>query len=85
VGKALTLTAALTLFCSFSACAVNWEGHENFFHEAEPLPQLTEGVPPPKVKPKPLCADRRKHATQNPYEQEAIPGVNCVEGAKSKP
>lgn len=66
-------------FVPGAALALNWEGHDNFFHEAQPLEELTEGVPSPKVKPLPICTDlRQKHAV-NSYEQVALPGINCTE------
>jgi hypothetical protein len=59
--------------------ALNWEGHDRFFHEAQPIDEMTEGVPPPRLKPLPLCAEiRLKHAA-NSYEQVALPGINCSE------
>jgi hypothetical protein len=59
--------------------ALNWEGHDRFFHEAQPIEEITEGVPPPIVKPLPPCAELRgKHET-NSYEQVALPGLNCTE------
>jgi hypothetical protein len=80
MGKTLI---ASTVFAVLSlappARALNWEGHEDFFHEKIPIPELVEGIERPAPKPLPTC-DLRKAKTQaNPYEQQPLPGKNCIE------
>jgi hypothetical protein len=61
-----------------SARAINWEGHHDWLVDTPPFQDLIEGVPPPLLSPRPACADREKKHQDNPYEQTAIPGVNCM-------
>jgi hypothetical protein len=84
MGKGLAALIALLGAFSSASHAINWEGHETFFHEAVPLPELTEGVPPAKPDAMPTCEVRRRAAEKNPYEQEAIAGVNCIETQPTK-
>lgn len=62
-----------------NALAVNWEGHENFFHEAVPLEEFTDSVPQPLLQPLPTCEERQKKHDENPFEQVPLPGQNCRE------
>jgi hypothetical protein len=62
--------------------AMNWEGHDAWFHDTTPFREFYEGIPPPLTKPKPACATLRAKHAGNPYEQTAIPGKNCREEAK---
>jgi hypothetical protein len=75
LGAVLWLVAALP----YSVPALNWEGHDGFFHEALPIEEVTEGVPPPITKPLPSCAELRRKHQANSYEQVALPGMNCAE------
>ena len=70
------------IILALPAQSMNWEGHDGFFHEVEPLPAFTDNVAPPLVQKRPSCAERRKRHFANPYEQTPVAGVNCV-GAKS--
>jgi hypothetical protein len=75
------LAAALWLgaLCPQQVFALNWEGHDRFFHEAQPIEELTEGVPSPRTKPLPDCTEMRRKHQANSYEQVALPGMNCAE------
>jgi hypothetical protein len=75
------LAAALWLgaLWPLEVSALNWEGHDRFFQEAQPIEELTEGVPPPLTKPLPDCAELRRKHEVNSYEQVALPGMNCTE------
>lgn len=75
------LAAVLWLgaLCPQPVSALNWEGHDKFFHEAQPIEEITEGVPPPLTKPLPDCAELRRKHEANSYEQVALPGMNCIE------
>jgi len=75
----LAATFWLGALCPLEASALNWEGHDKFFHEAQPIEELTEGVPPPLTKPQPSCAELRQKHEANSYEQVALPGMNCTE------
>jgi hypothetical protein len=56
---------------------LNWEGHDDWFHDPAPFHEFYDGVPPPKVKPMPGCAARQAAYDKNHYEQIPLPGVNC--------
>ncbi len=65
------------LLLASPANAVNWEGHQDWFHDAAPFSAFTEGVPPPLVTKTPTCAERAAQHAANTYEQVPVPGVNC--------
>jgi hypothetical protein len=67
------------------AKAVNWEGHENFFHEAVPITELTEGVAAPLLKPMPTCEAMAERHKANTYEQVPIEGENCIGALQNLP
>ncbi|MFO1035019.1 MAG: hypothetical protein U1E15_13455 [Hyphomicrobiales bacterium] len=79
MAKSFRLFAVLFLaaLAAAPARALNWEGHDGFFHEALPVPDFTDGVAPPKVKPLPLCEELEKAHATNSYAQIPLPGVNC--------
>jgi hypothetical protein len=58
--------------------AMNWEGHEEWFHDNSLFQKFMEGVPPPIIKPIPLCRDVKKRHAENVYEQTPLPGKNCI-------
>jgi hypothetical protein len=79
--KHIGLTALIMPVLILSASparAINWEGHQDWFHDSTPFEAFTEGVPPPIAKPKPTCAERARIRAVNVYEQVPVPGVNCV-------
>jgi hypothetical protein len=80
VSALIILPAALAAMTP-AARAINWEGHDDFFHEAVPLPRLTTGIETPKPK-LPPCSAREVAARDNPYEQQPLPGSNCIEDRK---
>jgi hypothetical protein len=59
------------------AWAMNWEGHNEWFHDTTPFRAFMEGVPPPLLKPQPSCAELAKIHARNSYEQTPLPGRNC--------
>lgn len=61
-----------------SAVAMNWEGHDAWFHDTTPFRAFYDGIPGPKVKPRPACDEVTARHEANRYEQTAIPGVNCM-------
>jgi hypothetical protein len=63
--------------------AMNWEGHDEWFHDNSLFQKFMEGVPPPILKPTPLCSVLKKQHAENVYEQTPLPGLNCVEDAGS--
>ncbi|MEZ5776066.1 MAG: hypothetical protein R3D33_15580 [Hyphomicrobiaceae bacterium] len=77
----LVLAAGLVLGSGLAApaLAINWEGHDEWFHDAAPFKSLTDLVAPLPPKRLPPCEERRKAAAANPYEQIALPGVNCTD------
>jgi hypothetical protein len=64
------------------AQALNWEGHDDWFLDASPFEAFTNQMPAPLIKPMPMCSERRKLRDKNLYEQEAIPGQNCIEKSR---
>lgn len=79
-GRVLLLLPALFLHVE-NAGAMNWEGHDAWFHDTTPFQEFYDGIPGPKVKPLPVCDDVTARHKANVYEQTALPGVNCVETA----
>jgi hypothetical protein len=61
-----------------SSGAVNWEGHDEWFHDNTLFDAFMEGVPSAIKKPKPSCAFMRERHAANTYEQTPLPGKNCV-------
>jgi hypothetical protein len=59
------------------ALALNWEGHDEWFHDMALIDAFTRDLPPPIAKPMPSCASRQAMARGNPYEQIPVPGLNC--------
>jgi hypothetical protein len=59
--------------------AMNWEGHDEWFHDNSLFLEFMEGIPPPLLKPKPVCSAIRQRHIENVYEQTALPSLNCVE------
>ncbi len=57
---------------------MNWEGHDDWFHDTAPFRAFYDGIPGPIVKPMPTCEQRRRQHDANRYEQTPIPGVNCT-------
>jgi hypothetical protein len=62
------------------ALALNWEGHDEWFHDMALIEAFTQDLPPPIAKPMPSCASREALARGNPYEQIPVPGLNCRKG-----
>ncbi len=62
---------------ALQAQALNWEGHETWFHEAAPIPELTDGIPTPRPQLLPSCESRAAATAKNSAEQVPIPGRNC--------
>jgi hypothetical protein len=58
---------------------LNWEGHDDWFNENVLMQEFVDGVPKPIVKPLASCDVMRKRHQDNPYEQVAIVGKNCLE------
>lgn len=80
VALAYTLLAGFWAFPAMTpAMAMNWEGHDEWFHDATPFQAFTEGVPPPLSKPMPLCGELAVRHAANSYEQTPLPGKNCRE------
>jgi hypothetical protein len=77
-----TLLSAIWLAPAY---AMNWEGHDAWFHDTAPFRAFYDGIPGPLVKPKPSCAQVRERHLANPYEQTALPGRNCVENTEPPP
>lgn len=71
--------AAFLVTAMPASFAMNWEGHDDWFLNAEPFASFTELLPPPLPSPLPTCAERRNASAQNIYEQAAVPGLNCIE------
>jgi hypothetical protein len=63
---------------------MNWEGHDEWFHDNTLFGEFLEGVPPPILKPLPTCEAVRKRHAENVYEQTPIPGKNCSD-TKTRP
>jgi hypothetical protein len=61
------------------AAAINWAGHDAWFHDTAPFQHFIEGVPPPLTRPLPSCEELRKRRKTNIYEQLPLPGQNCKE------
>jgi hypothetical protein len=57
---------------------MNWEGHDEWFHDTTLFEKFIEGVPPALVKPMPQCAVVQLRHQLNVYEQTPLPGKNCV-------
>lgn len=64
--------------------AINSEGHDDFFHEDVPLPRLTNGIETPR-RVLPPCSERATAAKDNPYEQQPLPRINCIEDRATDP
>lgn len=60
-----------------TAFAINWEGHDEWFHDTTPFRAFYDGIPAPKVKPLPDCTARQAQYEKNRYEQIPLPGRNC--------
>ena len=75
IATLLTLAIAIWPVSSF---AMNWEGHDEWFHDNTLFEKFIEGVPPPLLKPLPQCLDLMKRHEENVYEQTPLPGKNCL-------
>lgn len=60
------------------AYAVNWEGHDEWFHDDMFIRRFTDSMPAPKVHPFPSCEARAAAHAANIYEQVPVPGLNCI-------
>ncbi len=56
---------------------MNWEGHDEWFHDNSLFEAFTQGVPPPLVKPLLSCETVKQRHLKNTYEQTALPERNC--------
>jgi hypothetical protein len=74
---ALLFLAAMSVALPTPASAINWEGHDAWFHDNTLFQEFIEGVPPPITKPLPTCDELRKRQQQNSYEQVPLSGRNC--------
>lgn len=64
---------------------MNWEGHDEWFHDTSRFSEFLEGVPPAIVKPRPKCAELAEKHKANSYEQVPLPGENCIEEKQPRP
>jgi hypothetical protein len=64
---------------------MNWEGHDEWFHDNSMFGAFMEGVAPPIQKPLPACDTVRQRHQENVYEQLPLPGKNCVEAVAPPP
>jgi hypothetical protein len=80
-GRLVLVLPALFILPVDKSWSINWEGHDDWFHDASPFEAFTKDVPPPIQKPWPTCAEREKERQNNIYNQVPIPGVNCHEKA----
>jgi hypothetical protein len=61
------------------ASAINWEGHDEWLEDPALHQEFLRDLPPPLVKPLPLCSKREEEAKANAYAQVPVSGVNCNE------
>jgi hypothetical protein len=57
---------------------MNWEGHDEWFHDNTLFQNFMEGVQPPIIKPLLPCSTVKQRHAENVYEQVPIPGLNCI-------
>ena len=75
-GRSTLILPVLFSWCG-PALALNWEGHDDWFHDTAPFREFYDGIPAPKTKPMPACSARQAAYDKNRYEQIPLPGVNC--------
>ncbi|MEZ5923686.1 MAG: hypothetical protein R3D57_04810 [Hyphomicrobiaceae bacterium] len=72
------------LMAASPARALNWEGHDEWFHDVTPFRSFTDLVPKAPPGRLPTCEERAKRAAENAYEQVPLPGTNCLRGEDAK-